>query len=346
MKGIVFTGDRQVELADFPDPTPGPRDAVVEIRASGMCGSDLHAYRAPAAQALPSIRGHEPCGVVVAVGDAVLAAEASIGDRVMVHHYDGCRVCHQCRTGWTQLCDEGAVFFGSGGGDGAHARYMSAPVHTLVPLPEELSFPAGAAVACGTGTAYSALRRIETRGDHTVAVFGQGPVGLSATMVAAAMGCRVAAVDPDPNRRQAALSHGATIALDPGADDLEGAIGDLTGGLGVDKAIETSGVESARADAVRAVKTWGTVAIVGIGGGLHLDNVAFDLIRRQVSLVGHVTFSTTWQADCARYVVERNLDVDSLFSHRWPLEQADEAYRLFDRQSAGKGWFDPTWDGD
>src|SRR5262249_25280896 len=100
MKGVVFIGDRKLELRDFPDPTPGPRDVVLEIKASGMCGSALHTYRAPPAvpgtvtggikREAGTIAGHEPCGVVVAVGSAVSEREAKVGQRVMCHHYDGC----------------------------------------------------------------------------------------------------------------------------------------------------------------------------------------------------------------------------------------------------------------
>ena len=103
MKGVVFVGDRKLELRDFPDPTPGPRDVVIEIKASGMCGSDLHVYRAPFKPgdassgfkrgADPVIAGHEPCGVVVAVGTGVTPKEASLGQRVMNHHYTGCGSC-------------------------------------------------------------------------------------------------------------------------------------------------------------------------------------------------------------------------------------------------------------
>src|SRR6516165_5086945 len=100
MKGVVFLGDRELELREFPDPTPGPRDVILEIKASGMCGSDLHTYRAPAhpggvvtggiKRAAGVIAGHEPCGVVAAVGAAVADREARVGQRVMDHHYDGC----------------------------------------------------------------------------------------------------------------------------------------------------------------------------------------------------------------------------------------------------------------
>src|SRR5881397_1464262 len=100
MKGVVFVGDRRLELGTFPDPTPGPGEVVLEIKASGMCGSDLHFYRrsrAPAAT--PVIRGHEPCGVVAAVGPGVANPHARVGARVMVHHYRGCTDCDDCRSG-------------------------------------------------------------------------------------------------------------------------------------------------------------------------------------------------------------------------------------------------------
>ena len=93
MQGLVFVGDRHVELRNFPDPEPGPGDVVLAIKASGFCGSDLHRYRAPAVSAEESARfcvvGHEPAGEVVAIGSGVAPETVSVGDRVMVHHYSG-----------------------------------------------------------------------------------------------------------------------------------------------------------------------------------------------------------------------------------------------------------------
>ena len=210
MKGVVFVGDRKLELRDFPDPTPGPRDVVIEIKASGMCGSDLHVYRATFKPgdassgfkrgAEPVIAGHEPCGIVVAVCTAVTSKEAGLGQRVMNHHYTGCGSCKHCRSGWAQMCLEGSIVFGANG-NGAHARYMKVPVETLVPLPDALSFETGAAISCGTGTAYGALKRLNLQGGETIAIFGQGPVGLSATQLAAAMGARVIALPSAPDSR-------------------------------------------------------------------------------------------------------------------------------------------------
>jgi threonine dehydrogenase-like Zn-dependent dehydrogenase len=341
MIGIVFLGNRKIELHEFPDPTPEPRDAILEIKASGMCGTDLRAYRNEKKGKAYSVAGHEPCGVVVALGDNVSEREARIGDRVMVHHYDGCGVCRHCRSGWTQLCLEGSISYGSGKGNGGHARYMKVPAHTLLPLPESLSFKTGAAISCGTGTAYGALKRIGLEGDETVTIFGQGPVGLSATQFAAAMGARVIAVETSPERRQLALDMGADVVLDPNDIDPVTAVLDLTYGEGAHKAIETSGNKEARAAAVRGTRTWGTTCLIAGDGQITLD-VAHDLTHRQKTIIGHWTFSKNGQVDCARFIADRKINVDSLFTHEWKLEQANEAYRLLDQQKTGKGVFLPS----
>src|ERR671928_2200744 len=224
MRGVVFLGERKVEVREFPDPTPGPGEVVIAMKASGMCGSDLKFYRSPpgAAQAAPGlggnaepfIAGHEPCGVVVARGAGVSEREAPLGQRVMDHHYSGCGVCSHCRVGWSQLCRAGITVYGVTA-HGGHADYLKVPARTLVPLPDELSFVEGAAVACGTGTAYGALRRMHLAGGSTLAVFGQGPVGLSATLLGAKMGARVIAVETNAERMALARQFGAEWALDP-----------------------------------------------------------------------------------------------------------------------------------
>jgi threonine dehydrogenase-like Zn-dependent dehydrogenase len=344
MKGVVFLGDRKLELRDFADPTPGPRDVILEIKASGMCGSDLHNYRAPAnpggavtggiRRASGMIAGHEPCGVVAAVGSGVTEKEARVGQRVMDHHYDGCGICKHCRAGWTQMCLEGTVVFGSGG-HGGHARYMKVPVSTLVTLPDSLSFVTGAAISCGTGTAWGALKRINLQGGETIAIFGQGPVGLSATQFAVVMGARVIAIDVEPERRKLAQAFGAHEMIDPKAGDVVTAIRDLTHGEGAHKTLDASSAPDARAAAVRAVRSWGTACFVGERGQVTLD-VSPDLLRRQVTLVGSWTFSKQGQAECAEFVADRRIDVEQLFTHRWRLDQAEEAYKLFDTQTTGK----------
>ncbi|OGK88320.1 MAG: iditol 2-dehydrogenase [Candidatus Rokubacteria bacterium GWC2_70_16] len=350
MRGVVFLGERELALRDFPDPTPGPGEVVIAMKASGMCGSDLHPYRASrqggAAAALglggkgePVIAGHEPCGVVAARGPGVSAEEAPTGMRVMIHHYRGCGRCRHCRSGWSQLCPQGIVVYGVTG-HGGHAHFMKVPASTLVPLPDALTFEEGAAISCGTGTAYGALKRLGVSGRDTVAVFGQGPVGLSATMLGAAMGARMIAVDPVAERRRLAEELGAAAVIDPGAVDPVAALHDLTHGEGVDGAMECAGSPEARVATVRSVRTWGQACFVGEGGTVTLE-VSPHLLRRQVTLHASWTFSTVGQEECARFVASRKIPLHRLLTHRFSLEQAAEAYRLFDTQTTGKGVFLP-----
>src|SRR5207237_3534646 len=122
-------------------------------------------------------------------------------------------VFNHCRVAWSQLCKAGITVYGVTA-HGGHAQYLKVPARTLVPLPDELSFVEGAAVSCGTGTAYGALRRMNLAGGSTLAVFGQGPVGLSATLLGAKMGARVIAVETNAQRRALAKQVGAEVAID------------------------------------------------------------------------------------------------------------------------------------
>ena len=347
MRGAVFLGDRKVELRTFPDPTPGPGEVVIEMKASGMCGSDLKFYRSAPGEAQkalglggnaePFIAGHEPCGIVVARGAGVSEREAPIGQRVMDHHYAGCGVCPHCRVGWSQLCRAGITVYGVTA-HGGHAQFLRVPARTLVELPEELSFAEGAAVACGTGTAYGALRRMRLAGGDTLAVFGQGPVGLSAALLGAAMGARVIAVETSSERLKLAREFGADAVIDASKENPVSVLKELTGGEGVALALDCTGAAAARKAAVQCVRTWGTACYVGEGGDVTLD-VSPDLLRRQVTLIGSWTFSAMGMLECARFIADKKINLEKIFSHRWRLQQADEAYRSFDTQSTGKGVF-------
>ena len=181
-----------IELVELDDPTPGPSEVVLRVEASGMCGSDLHIYRGP--QRVPT--GRSP---VTSLPEwsrpwARGCRRSWIGRAVMVHHYFGCGVCDQCQSGWTQMCREGASAMGNTA-DGSHADLVKVPFDTILALPDGLSHLASAAISCGTGTAWGALERLGLGGADTIAIFGQGPVGLAATQLAAAMGARVIALD-------------------------------------------------------------------------------------------------------------------------------------------------------
>jgi len=354
MRGVVFKGDRKLEIMDFVDPTPGPGEAVIQMKASGMCGSDLHFYRHNPADVIrslgfkdfasrgidetaPIIGGHEPCGVIAEIGAGVNPNAFKVGDRVMVFHYEGCQHCDHCRTGWTQMCDHGATIHGLIA-HGGHADFMKVPVSSLVHLPEEVSFAGGAAVSCGTGTAYGALGRMDISARDTLAVFGLGPVGLSAAQLAAAMGVEVFGVDIAPDRVKRSREFGVAHAIDASQLDPVAEILKLTGGKGVTCAMDCAGGELPKTQAIRSTRPWGRIALVAVGGNLNVDAMK-DIIGKQRTVIGSYTFSEVGMKNCAQFIADHGVAVDKLFTDHWKLEQAEEAYRVFDGQAGGKGVF-------
>lgn len=354
MQGVVFKGNRELEIMTFDDPVPGANEVVVEIKASGFCGSDLHHYRGEPGASLrlrseaflaergmthdtPVIAGHEPCGVVVALGKSVDSSAFRVGDRVMVYHYDGCNYCDQCRTGWVQMCNKGSTVYGQTG-HGGHAHYMKVPARALIHMPDEISYMAGAAISCGTGTAFGTIERLDLSARDTLAVFGLGPVGLSALQLAQAMGIMTFAVDISAERVAQAKDFGATVAINSTLDDPIDMILGLTRGKGATASIDCSGAAAARQAAIRSTQTWGRTALVGIGAGLNLD-VTADLILKQRTLIGHLTFSDVSMERCVQFVADHGINLDKQFTQQWRLEDAKIAYQDFDRQVGGKAAF-------
>ncbi|MGV9710334.1 alcohol dehydrogenase catalytic domain-containing protein [Gordonia sp. NPDC003424] len=336
MKGIVFPGDGTTLLQDFPDPEPGPGEVVVASRASGMCGSDLHFYHGNFDFDRSVIQGHEPCGVVAAVGPGVSPAQATVGDRVMIHHYWGCGFCRRCRAGWPQMCETKPGTTLAIHANGGHAPYVVVPATTLLPMPDGLSFQAGAALGCGTGTAWGAIKRLGGVEDTVTVVIGQGPVGLSATMFAASMGATVIGVDIDPYRLQQAQRFGADVVVNSRTESLTDIVAEHTRGRMADVVMETSG--RASADAFSVLGTFGRVSFTGLPGNVEFSTQT--IYKKQWTIMTSWTMSSIEQARAADFVVAHDLPVDDLYSHRWTIDQADEAYTWFDKQDAGKGVFE------
>ena len=332
MRGVIFTGNRQAEILEFPDPQAGPGEAVVKIRASGLCGTDLHAYRG--ADLINMISGHEPCGVIQELGPGAPLG-LKVGDRVIVHHYAGCGICEICAMGYEQMCPLGHVTYGGGTGHGANADFILVPSRSLVYLSDELSFEEGAAISCGTGTAWNGLKKMDISGRDTVAIFGQGPVGLSGTLSAKAMGSRVIAVDVVPERLALAKELGADDVINSQEADPVAVIRELTSGMGASAALETSGNPNARSQILLSLRTFGRCCYVGVGGPATFD-VTRDIIFKVATIYGSWTFSKSELIEIARFMVETRAPLDKLITHRYSLDQAVEAFRLFDTATTGK----------
>ncbi len=332
MRGVTFPGNRQAEIREFPDPHAGPGEAVVKIRASGLCGTDLHRYRD--SEPVDMITGHEPCGIIEELGAGAPPALA-IGDRVMCHHYAGCGVCETCSMGYEQLCPDGHLTYGGGTAHGANADYILVPSRTLVHLDPALTFEEGAAIACGTGTAWNGLKKMDISGRDTVAVFGQGPVGLSGTLSAKAMGARVIAVDMVPERLTLARELGADHVINGRDTDPVAAIRDLTRGAGASVSLETSGNPTARQQVLECLAPFARCCYVGVGGPAEID-FNRDVIFKVVTIFGSWTFSKSELIEISRFFVETKTPLDKLITHRYSLDQAVEAFREFDSATTGK----------
>jgi threonine dehydrogenase-like Zn-dependent dehydrogenase len=339
MRGIYLPGGRQVDMRKVDDPTPGPGQVVVAMRASTICGSDLRAiYRehlGTGAEAYCDVvAGHEPCGEIVAVGPA--CRRFRVGDRVAIYHIAGCGLCHDCRTGYMISCTSPLRAAYGWQRDGGHADLLLAEESTCVALPEPLTWVDGACVACGFGTAFQALRRAGVSGRDAVLVVGLGPVGLAAGMLARALGAnQVIGADPVASRRELAQSLGAVdvgVAADEGAVQ---AVRDATGGQGCEVTVDCSGSAPGRALAVAGARRWGRCVLVGEGGRLEVD-ASPALIHRQLTVHGSWVTSVAHMEELVDLLVRWELHPERTVTDRFPLDQAAEAYATADEGAGGK----------
>lgn len=342
MRALHFVGDSVAQVKELDQPTPGNGEVLLKMKASGICGSDLGIFREskslktdPFSSIIP---GHEPVGVVAELGQGV--NDLTIGDRVMMHHYTGCLRCSMCRIGYTQMCLKHHEVYGRTA-NGGHEDYMVVPAYTCIAMPDELDFAAAAACSCGTGTAFQAIKRLNVLGAETVAIFGQGPVGLSATMFAAQMGARVIAIDVVDTRLQLAKDLGADELINAANQDCESVIRELTGGEGADSTLDATGIPEVRIQAVDSAKYWGKVCFVGEGNTTTFD-ISRQIIHKQLTVFGSWTFSQSGLADVAKFVVERKSPMSKLITHTFSLDEAQNAYDLFVAGDTGKVIF--VWD--
>ena len=267
MRAARRHGNRRVTVEDRPIPQPGPGEVLIQMRAAGICGSDLHGYREaePPAAVLNFIPGHEPCGVVAERGAGVDGW--SEGDRVVVYHRYTCRRCKYCLAGYRNLCPHrdpnGRRAYGANP-DGADAEYMVAHAADLLPLAPAFDFLEGAVLACQAGTAYYGLRIADVRANDRLLVTGLGPVGLLCVLFAHAMAVDVIGVDPSPERRALAQALGLQQALDPTESALtEQVLAQWP--EGATAWAETSGAAAVHATIPDAAAIDARVSIIGLG---------------------------------------------------------------------------------
>ncbi|MBI5529442.1 MAG: zinc-binding dehydrogenase [Deltaproteobacteria bacterium] len=329
---LVCAGE-PLRIEEIPVPEPGPDEVLVEVRACGLCGTDLHLAVAGdlPVERTPITLGHEAAGVVAAKGrDAATVRE---GDRVALFPAASCGACRFCVAGRESLCDRSKVY--GMARDGALAEYVAAPARSVIPLPDAIPFDIGAVATDGVATPFHALRtRGALRAGETVGVFGCGGLGTHAVQIARLMGAAcVVAVDTDPAALVRASALGADLALDPREADVAREVRRRLGGL--DLALECVGAAETVALAVRCLGKGGRAVVVGVGPARPELPPLASFVGREQAVLGSFGMDRRDIEDLYRLVAAGRLDLSASISARYPLAQADAALRRLAGRDGG-----------
>jgi propanol-preferring alcohol dehydrogenase len=315
---LIQPGQR-LEMQDIPLPPLGAGDIRVRVKAAGICHSDVH-YRAGISPVhpLPLTLGHEIAGVVEQAGPEV--THVKVGDRVCLHYMVTCGDCAYCSRGSEQFCTSGKML--GKYRDGGYAETISLPARNAFPLPDEIPFEHGAIMMCSSATCFHALRKARLQPGESVAVFGVGGLGMSALQLARARGALdVYAVDINPGKLKLAEALGA-IPVDAAASDPVAQIRRLTGGRGVDVALELVGMGLTMQQAVASLAVLGRAVAVGVTGESFAIAPYWDLIAREAQVIGssdHLAQELPTLIELARRGV---LDLSQVVTDTLPLDAA------------------------
>jgi threonine dehydrogenase-like Zn-dependent dehydrogenase len=341
VRALVFVEPGVVRVEEVDDPVlVEDSDAIVRVRRSAICGSDLHFYHQKTPMAPGDVMGHEAVGVVEAVGPEVTGF--SRGDRVVVAFDIACGTCWFCRSGQTQLCDRSAVLgAGTFGGDlpGAQAELVRVPwaATNLLAVPEGVEDERALFVGDALTTAVYAVSIAEPRADDVVAVVGMGPVGLLTVQALRASGVRtVVALDREAARLAIAADAGA-VTVHVGERNPQVALDGLTDGRGADVVLEAVVHPDAFGSAIDIVRRGGRVVVVGVYAGetVEVQLGVYWARALDVRFTGPCPVHAWWERAMAM-VREGTIDPLPLVSHRLPLSDGARGYELFDRREATK----------
>ena len=308
---------KPLEMQEIPTPSVGDRDVLVRVKAAGICHSDAH-YRAGTSSvgSLPQTLGHEVAGVVEEAGSQVTGL--GIGDRVCLHYLLTCGDCTYCSLGSEQFCTSGRMI--GKHCDGGYAEYIAVPARSAVRLPDEIPFEHGAVLMCSAATSFHALQKTRLTAGETVAIFGAGGLGMSAIQLARALGALdVYAVDINPDKLRQAEKYGA-IPVNAAEGDPVEELRRLTGGKGVDVALELIGLPQTMQQAVQSLAVFGRAGLVGITDKpFELYSYA-ELLGREAEVIGcadHLLHELPLLLEFAR---RRQLDLSEVVTRTVPLD--------------------------
>jgi len=340
MKAVVFRAVDDLRIEEVPKPRPRAGEAVIRILATTICGTDVHIVKGEYAVRKGLILGHEPVGVIDELGEG-LDDEYRVGQRVIVGAITPCGQCFYCLNAAHSQC--GGALGGWRFGNtinGAWAEYLLVP-HAranLAVVPDTLTDEQVLMLPDIASTGISGAESGGVRIGDSVAVFAQGPIGLCATLGARLRGASlIVGVDPVAARRETSKRFGATLTLDPKTEDVVARLKDLTGGRGVDVAIEALGRQETFESALRSIRPGGVLSSLGVYSGKLA--APYEALYAGLGDQRIVTTLCPGGKDRMRrlmaMVSDRRMDLTPLITHRFALDDIAAAYDLFSRQGDG-----------
>lgn len=335
MRGVMLYDARDVRVEERPDPTiEAPTDAIIRVSAACICGSDLWPYRGADPVTEPTPMGHEYVGIVEQVGDAV--STVKVGDFVVGSFFASDNTCEICRAGYPSHCVHRVPM----GALGAQAELLRVPLAdgTLIatgtaPTPAQVRSLLAASDVLGTG--WFAALAAEAGPGKTVAVVGDGAVGLLGVLAAAELGAeRIIAMSRHPDRQALARRFGATDIVEERGDAGVERIKELTGGLGAHSVIEAVGTQESMMQAIRSTRPGGHVGYVGVSHDVELPGL--ELFFSGVHLHGGPAPVRAYLPHLVELIMSDRIDPGAVFDLTLPLAEAAEGYRAMDERRATK----------
>lgn len=344
MRATVFHGVNDIRVEDVPRPHAGPGEAVIRVTLTTICGTDLHIVRGEYPVKPGLVIGHEPVGVIEELGVGVTGYK--IGDRVLVGAITPCGQCNACLSGKLSQCGHGSGYEAIGGWrfgntiNGAQAEYLLVPSAqaNLARIPDDVTDEQVILLSDIASTGISGAESGGVRIGDAVAVFAQGPIGLCASLGAKLMGAAIViGVDGDDNRIAMARKMGVDVVIDHRKVDVIDEIRKLTGGIGVDVAIEALGTQPTFETALRVLRPGGTLSSLGVYSGKL--QVPYDAFAAGLGDHRIVTTLCPGGKERMRRLIEMvrrgKLDLRPLLTHRFKLADINEAYKLFGERRDG-----------
>jgi propanol-preferring alcohol dehydrogenase len=322
-----YEAEKPPKVEEVPVPEIREDEALVRIRAAGLCGSDVHiVFEGITPTAFkPITLGHEPSGVVAATGSRVEGWEP--GDRVSVTPFYFCGSCRNCLAGHAEVCYERKVVGIQA--EGALDEYMAIPARNLIRLPDNVPFTVGAIITDAVATPFHALAdRAALKAGESIAIYGAGGLGLHAVQIARLCGAKqVFVVDVREEQLQRAREAGADVTLSPNDGSPVEAILEATGGMGVDVAAEFVGLKTTIAQAVESVVPGGRVVVCGLGAEPITILPPTVFVRKQIAFLGSYGFTKRNIAELLELASAGRLQLERSITHTFPLEEVNVALK-------------------